>query len=208
MRTIQLGVPRRRTMLACVTVIALAVAGIAIANPGGGTALVSATFTATTLSQSHASTCTAANGDAITQTDATFTGTATSADPHLNGPVTLRVVSLYDGTTSAGSLTGGLRIDSSATTPPSGHLFAFLQGVNVNGNVQGFLTGGASGDVHFMGGFSSAFSTTGGFTNGAIGAGTPTNAAILVSGGCARPSTQGEKHGDENNKGHHFGHRH
>ena len=152
--------------------LALSVAGIAIAGTGtGGTTLVSATFTATTLSHSSTSTCTAANGDPITRTDATFTGTATSADPHLNGPVTLRVRSVYDGKTNAGSLTGDVRIDGTSTTPPSGHLHASLAAVNVNGNVQGFLSGDASWGVHFMGGFSSAFSTTGGFTNGAIGAG-------------------------------------
>ena len=203
MRTMKLRLPRGRVLFAGAAVVALAVAGIAIAGTGtGGTTLVSATFTATTLSHSSTSTCTAANGDPITRTDATFTGTATSTDPHLNGPVTLHVRSVYDGKSNAGSLTGDVRIDSTSTTPPSGHLHASLQAVNVNGNVTGFLSGDSFWGVHFLGGFSSAFSTSGGFTSGAIGAGNPTSAAILVSGGCSHGDAQGQKHGDDNDQGH------
>jgi hypothetical protein len=192
----------RRGLLAGAAVLALAVAGIAIAGTGtGGTTLVSATFTATTLSHSSTSTCTAANGDPITRTDATFTGTATSTDPHLNGPVTLHVRSVYDGKTNAGSLTGDVRIDGTSTTPPSGRLHASLQGVNVNGGVTGFLSGDSYWGTHFLGGFSSSFSTSGGFTNGAIGSGNPTSAAILVSGGCGHGDAQDQKHGDDNYQG-------
>src|SRR5262245_47793113 len=100
----------RRVLLASAAVIALAAAGVAIANHGAPatTTLVSATFSANTLVSSHTNTCTpAAPADAFTSTDAIFTGTATGAtDPRLNGPITIHVRSVYDSTKNVGSLKG------------------------------------------------------------------------------------------------------
>ena len=201
MTTFLTRVRSRQTILAVAAVVALAAAGIAIAGPGtGSSTIVSATFNATSLGNSHSQTCTAANGDAITVTDVTFTGTAASSDSRLAGPATLHITSVYDGTTNAGSLTGDVRIDSGATPPPPGHFHAQLTAVNVNGSVQGFLTGDAGAGAHFTGGFSASFSTTGGFTSGSIGAGNPTNAAIITTGGCAHPNPP---HPGKGHKGHH-----
>ena len=187
---------RRRGLFAGAVVVALAVAGIAIAGTGtGGTTLVSATFTATTLSHSSTSTCTAGNGDPITRTDATFSGTATSTDPHLNGPVTLHVRSVYDGKTLAGSLTGRRpdrqhlrRLRRQAIFTPR------WQAVNVNGNVTGLpqrrLPPGAFTSLAAS---RAPSRLAGGFTSGAIGAGNPTSAAILVSGGCSHGDAQGQR---------------
>ena len=65
----------RRVLLAGAAVIALAAAGIAIADSGApaGTSLVSATFYANTLAKSHTETCTPTSGDAYSTTDAVFT---------------------------------------------------------------------------------------------------------------------------------------
>jgi hypothetical protein len=192
MKTPKLRAPRRRLLLAAATVTALAAAGIAIAGPGlsGSTSLVAASFYANTLVSSHTKSCTATNNDAITETDATFTGTATSTDTRLAGPVTVDVRSVYDSTTSAGSLTGNLEIAGTANPPTPGHFHAVFGAVNVNGNVQGFLFGGLGGGVHFLGNFTATFSATGGFsssgTQATIGAGSTTNTAVVTGGaGCA-----------------------
>jgi len=136
----------RRVLLASATVIALAAAGVAIADHGAPatTTLASATFSATTPAGSHSNTCTpAAPADAFTSTDAMFTGTVTGAtDPRLNGPVTIHVRSDYDTTKNVGSLKGDMDIQSSTSPPPfHGHVHLRLTAVNANGAVQGWLDG-------------------------------------------------------------------
>ena len=196
--------PRRRLLLSSAIVTALAVAGIAIAGPGlsGSTSLVAASFYANTLVKSHTQTCTATNNDAITVTDATFTGTATSTDTRLAGPVSIHVKSVYDSTTNAGSLTGDLQIAGTSTPPTPGQFHAALGGVNVNGNVQGFLFGGVGGGVHFLGSFSATFSATGGFsssgTQATIGAGSTTNTAVVTGGAGCAPNPPHPHTGDSN----------
>jgi len=182
----------RRVLLAGAAVIALAVAGIAIAGPGtpAGTSLVSATFYANTLVKSHSDTCTpAAPADAFTSADVVFTGTSSSTDSRLAGPITLHVRSVYDTTKNVGSLKGEAEIQSSAGTP--GHFHARLDAVNVNGVVQGWLDGNLGDGTHFMGSFSATFSATGGFSSsgapGTIGSGTATNTAIVSAGRCDHP---------------------
>lgn len=180
---------RRQVLLAGALAVALGAAGFAIADPGsGGTSLVSATFYANTLSQGHTWTCTASNNDAIQLTDAVFAGTASSSDPRLAGALTIHVRSSYDSTTNAGALSGDLRIDPSS--PSQGHFDARLDAVDVNGSVQGFLRGDAGHWAGFLGSFASTFSATTGFsssgTPGAIGAGSATNTAVFVSGGCQK----------------------
>ena len=68
------------------------------------------------------------------------------------------------------------------------HLHARLVAVNVNGAVQGSIVGDAGAGAHLLGGFSGTFSATGGFGSSSapvsIGAGSGTNAALVVSGSC------------------------
>jgi hypothetical protein len=179
---------QRRGWLAAAALVALAATGIAAAGPGpASTSIVSATFYANTLSNSHSATCTGANNDSIQVLDATFTGTATSTDSHLNGPLTIHVRSLYDSTTGSGWLNGDFRVANSAGPPPVG-FHGHLTAVNVGGDLQGFLTGDDGMGVHFLGNVSATFSSTDGFsssgTPGTIGAGTATNTAIVTSGSC------------------------
>jgi hypothetical protein len=203
----------RRVLLAGAAVVALAAAGIAIAGPGtpASTSLVSATFFANTLVRSHSDTCTpAAPADAYTSTDAVFTGSASSADTRLAGPITIDVKSVYDTTKNVGSLKGN--VDIQTATPP-GHFHARLTAVNVNGAVQGWLDGNLGDGSHFIGGFTATFSPTGGFsssgTPATIGSGSGTNTAIVWTGNCNQPkptppsppSPPSPPHGN----GHHFG---
>jgi hypothetical protein len=204
----------RRVLLASAAVIALAVAGVAIADHGtpAGTTLASATFSANTLVNSHSSTCTqAAPADAFTSTDAVFTGTVTGAtDPRLNGPVTIHVRSDYDSTKNVGSLAGDVRIQSSTTpTPPHGQVHLRLTAVDANGAVQGWLDGNLGDGSHFMGSFTATFTLTGGsvgFSNGTIGANpaVANNAAIISTGRCdqGHPGPPQNENGPNNHPPH------
>ena len=179
---------RGRGWLLGSAVVALAASGIAFAGPGPASmSLASATFYTTTMAQNHAQSCTAANNDAIQVLDATFTGSASSADPRLTGPLTVHVKSVYDSTTNVGSLKGDLRIDNTSTTPPS-HIHARLTAVNVNGTVQGFVDGNLGGGTHLLGSFTGTFSSATGFSSSAapatLGSGGGTNTALLTTGGC------------------------
>jgi hypothetical protein len=184
---------RRRALVAVAATTALVAAGIAIADPGPGTTtLVSAAFSANTVGPSQSQACTGANSNAYTVTDASYTGTASSADSRLAGPLTISVESVYDSTTNVGSLTGDVEIDGTAANQPS-HFRAALTAVDVNGTVQGYLIGEADSGVRFMGSFSSGFSPTGGFGSasspGTIGSGTATNTAIITGGSCTATTT-------------------
>jgi len=194
----------RRVLLAGAAIIALAAASIAIADSGSpaSTTLVSATFFANTLVKSHSDTCTPTSGDAFANTDAVFTGTAASTDARLAGPITIHVRSAYDSTKNVGSLSGDAFID---TTP--GHFDARLSAVNVNGAVQGWLTGNLGDGSHFVGSFSATFSPTGGFSSSGtpamIGSNGGTNTAIAWSGRCNAQSPSHHHGDDHGNHGHH-----
>ena len=129
--------PRRRAWLAGAAVVALTATGVAIAGGPSTTTQVSATFTATTVMQKDVQTCTGVDGT-YEITHATYSGTAVSSDPHLNGPVRIDVKSVYNTTKSLGWLSGKLRVDNS-TTGDRAH--GNLSAVNVGGQLQGFLSG-------------------------------------------------------------------
>jgi hypothetical protein len=194
----------RLRLLTTIAFAALAYAAIAVAGPGPATTSpVTATFFANTLTNSHSQTqtCTAAGGDAYAITHATFTGTASSSDTRLAGPVTVDVISVYDSTKNLGWLNGDLRI--SPATPSPGHVHAHLTAVNVNGNVQGSIWGDLGAGARLLGSFSGTFSPTGGFGSSSspvsIGAGTGTNTAIVTSGNCghSHDDDQGNSHSDD-----------
>jgi hypothetical protein len=182
---------RARTWIAGGALVALAACGIAAADSAlSGASLASATFYANTLSGStNSQTCTASNSNTIQVTDATFTGTATSTtDPSLNGPLTIRVRSVYDSTTNAGWLTADFVVANSSATPPAS-FEGRLTAVNDNGTVQGLLRGGQGAGIDLLGNVTSTFSATGGFgssgSQGSIGTGSATDTAIVSSGTCS-----------------------
>jgi hypothetical protein len=206
----------RRVLLAGAAVIALAAAGIAIADPGApaSTNTLSATFTATALQPqpNHSETCTPTSGDSYTNTDQVFTGTSTG-DARLTGAITVHVRSVFDNNTKVGSLKGD--IDVATTNPANGHSHAHFEATNVNGTVQGWLDGHLVDGSHFIGSFTAGFSTTGGFNPASIGSsGTLTATAIAWNGHCdmGHPHQNGQQpngpkhddhhgpHGDDNNQ--------
>jgi len=189
--------PRSRGLLAAVVVAALVATSIAVAARGPSSAgTVSGTFYANTLSgTTNTQTCTAANNDSITVTEATYTGTATSSnDPYLNGPITVRVRSIYDSTTNAGSLSGAVSVDNSSTSP-SDQFHGTLTAVNSDGTLQGILSGNTSGGDTLLGNLTATFTPSGGFdsstTQGTIGTGTGTDSAIQTTGACNAQNARG-----------------
>jgi hypothetical protein len=170
-------------VLGCALASALAAAGVAIADPDiGSNTAVSGTFSANTSVSSGSHTCTAANGDSILLTDATFTGTASSSTPSLNGPLTINVRSAFDTKTNVGSLDARVAIGS-GSAGFTGH----LEGVDSNGTVQGFLEGQSAG-TRILGSVTTTFSGSGfgsATAPGTIGSGTGTNSAIAMTPGCA-----------------------
>jgi hypothetical protein len=185
----------RRTGLLVATAFAtLAITGVALAFHGfsSGT-LVSATFSANTVSNSQSQACTAANNDSIQVTEATFTGTASSADTRLSGPVTIDATSVYDATTNAGTVSGDLTIGSGF----DGHFLT----VNAHGTLQGMLTGFENGAGELIANLSSSFSTTSGFGSSSslatIGSGNSTNTAIALSSACAGAANDEDNDDDQ-----------
>jgi hypothetical protein len=190
---------RRKAVVAAAVAVMLVTAGTALAFHGFSSAgTVAATFVANTAANSQSQTCTAANNDSIQITEATFTGTATSTDTHLNGPITIDARSVYDATTNVGSVSA----DVSTTGGFEGRLIA----VNAKGQLQGFLVGEESGGGQVLGNVSSSFSATGGFGSSASpatigGSGTGTNTAIVSTSSCASSHDQGEDNDNDDDNG-------
>jgi hypothetical protein len=177
----------------------LALAGGALAWHGfSSAALVSATFSANTVTNSRTQTCTAANNDSIQVTEATYTGTANSVDSHLTGAVTINATSVYDATSKAGTVSGSLTIG----TGFQGHFLT----VNANGTLQGMVSGFENGAGGLIGNLSSSFSTTGGFGSAgslaSIGSGGGTNTAIVTTSSCSGSSADDDN--DDDQGGHSF----
>jgi CHRD domain-containing protein len=154
-------------------------AGAAVASHRAqSTQQAAATFAAASVSQSRSSTCQSADG-IYQDTTATYTGTATSSDSRLNGPVTIRVRSILNTTTQFGWLSGSLRTQSTN---------ANIDGALAGGQVIGFLRGnGHHSEGQLRASFSAAFTPGGGFSSGQLGTGSATNAGVFfTSGSCSR----------------------
>jgi hypothetical protein len=188
--------PRRSCVIAAAVLGVLVAAGGAWAFHGFSSASqVSATFSAGTVANSQSQTCTAANGDSIQVTEATFTGTASSSDSHLSGPIMIDATSVFDATTTVGTVTGDVIINSGGAGF-EGRLLA----VNVKGALQGLLVGQENGGGAIVGNVTSTFTTTAGFGSSTIGSGTGTNTAIVSTGECTSQSGD-EDHDEDNGNG-------
>lgn len=179
----------KKLVILVVVSASLVSAGIAVArglDDAQGVKAVSGTFTATTVANTETRTCTAASGDTIAITKATYTGTA-SGDPDLTGNATLDVRSRIDTTKSIGVVNGRLKIDASA-----GNTEAELRSVYANGTVAGLLDGHA-GTPHtrLLGNVSAGFNATAGFSNGQIG-GTSGGSAVELTPGDCKPNSDRE----------------
>jgi hypothetical protein len=164
----------RRIILAAVAAATLAAAAIALAGPGSGTTSVTGTFNATTVSKLQTSTCTGSDGT-YQITDAHYSGTATSSDTHLKGPITIHARTVYNSTENLGTVRGELKIDPAGP----GSISARLVAVDTNGALAGSVDGGAAGAGRLVGAFSGTFNPATGFSAASIGTGG--NGALLIN---------------------------
>lgn len=162
---------------------ALAVAGLAAAhNRDAGVQSATATFNATSVTEKVQATCTA-GGDTYAFTRAIYTGTATSSDPRLSGPVTIRAKSLVDTTTGVGGLVGRVRIDGTDSSGAYGVVRAAISNSQAAGVVHAKLHGPGGWLLASLG---SGFDTASGFSAGTVGAATTGAGAIFSGGSCLR----------------------
>jgi hypothetical protein len=178
---------RRLTWLALAAVAALAASSVAVAHlKSADVSAVSATFAAPTAAHLRTSTSTC-DGETIEVTTARYTGTATSTTGDLNGPVELRVHSVYNATTKLGWVDGTLKIRGA-----DGKTTARLTAVNVDGKLDGWLRGNAGrGDGMLLGSLTATFDKAAGLSAGAIGTGAGANAAVLAKRtSCKRESVR------------------
>ncbi len=178
----------RRLILAGGGACLLAAAGVAAANGIGHKSIkpLTATFTATSVSDVRTRTCTNADGTWVL-TSARYGGTATSTDADLNGPVTFAVESLINTGRNLGLLRGrGLVAVSGPDTTFK------LDAVYSAGKANGFLVGRAHNPwEHIVGNVSFDFSSAGGMTNGKLGDTAGGGAAVDVQPGPCRPAVAG-----------------
>ena len=179
----------RKPLAALAALVAsLATVGVALAHDGGHGSIqaVTATFAATNVSQLESATCTAADGT-YRRTNATYTGTATSADPRLNGELTVHVKSLYNTTTNVGAAMGGFLVQNE-----SGQTEAHFRAVLSNGTLTGFVEG--EGDsAKLLGTVSASYDPETGLTDGQLGARTLDGSAVFASPPCSDDPPEGEK---------------
>jgi hypothetical protein len=175
----------RRIILASVAGLVLVVAGVAVAHGFESKAVkqVSATFAATAASNLRTSTCTGTDGT-YAKSVATYTGSATSSEPALNGAARIEAASFVNTTTGVGTVWGNARIDTAAGSTR----FSF-EGVLTHGSVVGLASGHSRRpDVKLLANISADYSAAGGFANGKIGGATAAGDAVLITqGGCHPP---------------------
>ena len=185
----------RKMILASVAGLLLVCAGVAVAHGFDSKAVkqVSATFSATTASNLRTSTCTGADGS-YAKSVATYTGSAVSSEPSLNGPARIEASSFVNTTTGVGTVSGQARID---TTDGRHTSFAF-EGVLTHGSVVGLAEGRSRpgrDEVKLLANLSADYSAAGGFGNGKLGGGTAAGDAVLItSGGCHPPKAPRPEH--------------
>ena len=178
--------PRKRiSEFVLLAVAALVGAGVAAAHrKAPSVQSVTATFDAASVTQRYLTTCSVNGGDTFQATRATYTGTATSADPRLAGTLTIRAWSLVDTTNGVGHLFGFFRIVGSGNTRAHGTLNAAIAGGNASGLARGFVRGKWG---HVVASLGSGFSPTDGFSSGSIGSST-VGAGFLRSGRWCHPA--------------------
>ena len=171
--------------------VALAATGIAVAA-GANTSTPSATFSATA-KKVQTRTCQGADGT-YKITRGVYEGKMESSDSRLNGPVRIRLESYYNTTESAGWMRGELHMrNGDALTQ------ARLDAVNLDGNVEGLLSGGGKAPrARLLANFSATFATPDAITDGMLGAGGSTNEALFFGKGCQKDEPS--EHAKNDNK--------
>ncbi len=163
-------------------VAALTAAGVALAAVSSGAQAASATFAATTVSNSRVVTCSVNGGDTFASTLATYTGTASSTDARLDGALTIRAQSLVDATTGLGRIVGDFQIkNASGDVTAGGSIDAALD----SGQASGLLSARVSDpDGRLVATLSAPFDPATGFGSGSLGTGSVSGSGVVLSGAC------------------------
>jgi CHRD domain len=174
---------KRLAALGALGCTALAVAGVAAASHRAqGTQQAAASFNATTVTHSKTATCTGSDGT-YEQTTATYTGTATSSDTRLDGPLTIRAHSVFNTTSGLGWVEGSFRVKGSSGDV-HGTLHAAISGANAVGALDG-KAGHPEGKL--IASLAAAFAPSTGFSSGSLGSGTVNGAGVVFQqGDCKR----------------------
>jgi len=176
---------RKFIVLAAVLTAALATAGIAAATrSSGGVAGVWATFDATTVVTSVQKSCTVPGGDTYTYTKAVYTGTSSSPDARLNGPITIDAQSMTDDTSGVGAVVGDYTIAGANGAGSEGRIEASLYSGGMSGAVRGHASN-PWGEL--FAGLNGTFSASLGFSGAGIGSsGSAATGVMLQQGACVR----------------------
>jgi hypothetical protein len=159
--------------------VALTVTGIAVAATGANTSTPSATFSADA-KRVATRTCQGEDGT-YKITHGVYEGKMESTDARLNGPVRIKLESYYNTTEKAGWMRGELRMRNGDNRAE-----AQFAAVNLDGNVEGLLSGGGkSPRAKLLANFSAKF-TPDALTDGQLGTGGSTNQALFFGKGCQR----------------------
>jgi hypothetical protein len=200
--------PRKPLAALAASFAVLALTGIALAHGKGpsSTQAVTATFSTDAVSNLKTNTCTGADGT-YTQTRATYSGTATSDDPRLNGTLTIRARSVYNTATNLGHVEGAFRVKGT-----DGHARGVFSAVSTGGTLAGFAGGSvAAPRGTLLANLSATFDPATGFSAGQLGSGSSDDTAVVVSGFCrhgegenggeVQPESTGHQHGKHHRHG-------
>jgi hypothetical protein len=171
---------KRLASLALVAGAALAAAGVAAAGYRHlqSTQAAAATFDAASVSHASSRTCVASDGT-YRETTATYTGNASSSDPRLNGPLTIRAHSVVNTTSHLGWVDASFRVHGAA----HGTLHAAISGDGAVGGLTGEVE---HPEARLVASVSSGFSQDGGFAAGSLGTGSANGAGVVFRrGACA-----------------------
>ena len=179
---------RRSLALATAAVATLAPAGVALAHLTlGGTQSAAATFSAAR-QRADIRTCTGPDGT-YEIVKGHYEGQAVSTQSALNGPIVLKVSTVYNKTEQIGWMTGLLQIRATGHSTQARLVGTLTQGSGDTRIVDGFVDGRAGGHgANVFGNVTASFTGTGGFTGGKIGEG-GANAALLAGRVCTDKPT-------------------
>src|ERR1700758_2259454 len=104
---------KRLATLAALGAGVIVAAGIAVAAKTQSTQTAAADFGAGTVTKLHSHTCTGSDGT-YQDTDAVYTGTATSSDARLAGALTVHAHSVLNTTSGLGWLNGDYRVKNTS----------------------------------------------------------------------------------------------
>jgi hypothetical protein len=176
---------KRFIIVGALLCVALATAGIAFAKiKSGGVIGVSATFNAPTVTKSVQKSCKVNGGDTYTYTRATYKGSAVSADPRLNGAITIWAQSMVDDTSGIGAVIGNYKVVAASGPGAYGRIEASLASGQMSGAVRGHAPH-PWGEL--FAGLNGGFDASAGFSGANVGTGSGTSTGVLLQhGACVR----------------------